>query len=548
MPGTPRSARQAGSGRNPRGRGRAIEDVALQTLFDPEFYRQSTGLGRAASLRHYLSLGDAAGFDPSPYFSVAFYKRRYPDWAESGATTAARDFLHRLAAGEARQPHPLIDPAHYRASYPDLAALGSQAVLHFMTHGDGELRSPSAGFAADFYHRCYLGLQDRHAFRHYVLWGRDKGNLPVPIRRSAAQSAAAMAEAVRGLTRPVVLFSHDAQPAGVPILTLDLARGMIGSGWQPVFVLDRAGPLSDRFRDLGPVRIVAEGWDRAGLVAGLPRGTPVLVNTAAGAEFAREAAAQRCRCVVLIHEMAGYLAQQQLIAPLRAARDLGAEVIVSMPRMATALEPALGRLAALRPGIRLPPTRLNAFREARRRMKAAGPVFISAGHADHRKGFDLFLEAAGALAQARPGARFVWLGQLDDWAAGLARSAQKAGLDLTLPGFVDDALAWYRAADAYLLTSRQDPGPTTVIHAAAMGTPFVGYAADIGLIGLTEAIGRFVPPGDLAGFVSTALQVASQTTAPERRRMRRVVGAETRFDRYVAALLSRLAPAPDDAT
>lgn len=519
-------------------------------IFDADHYRRQIKaplLDDAAALRHFLDQGDAAGLDPSAYIATRWYKQRYPDWAARGSRTAAGDFLASIGTGRQRQPHPLIDPDHYRASYPDLAGLGAAAALHFIRNGDGEGRSPSAGFDADFYRRCYLPLGRTHAFRHYITEGAALGHLPRPVPRNAASAQAAMRQAVAGLARPFLMVSHDAQTAGVPILTLDLARALRARGHDPVFLLGHAGPLAHRFRALGPVFIAAEGWDVAGLAAGLPPGNPAWVNTGAAAGLAAVLATSGLRCLVLLHEMADYLRGQGHIPGLRAAQAAGAQLIVSMPRMVQAFAPELGgQVTQILPGLVLPPTPLASFRQ-RRRHGGVGPVFIGAGHADHRKGFDLFLSAAARIAARRPQARFVWLGALDPWAQGLADAALDKGLPLALPGFVEDSLAWYRAADVYLLTSRQDPGPTTAIHAAAVGTPFVGYAADIGLVGLTDGACRFLPPGDEAGFVEAALEMASGISPETRRRLRRRVRAATSFDTYVDALLSQFDRAPDGA-
>ena len=494
--------------------------------------------------------GDAAGLDPSPYFATRWYKTRYPDWADQGAATALEDFVAPRAQGAGRQPHPLIDPDWYLARYPDLAGYGADVTLHFLRHGDAEGRAPSPDFDAAFYARCYLPLGQGHPFRHYVTEGASRGFLarPLtrPLARDTAASARAMRQALAGLARPVLLVAHDAQRAGVPILTLDLAQGLRARGHDPLFLLDRAGPLLDRFRSAGPVLILSEGWDLAGLAAGMPAALPVLVNTAAAARIGHALARAGRPGLILVHEMADYLTEQGLLPDLAGAAAAGARLIVSMPRMVDQMRPLLGSVDQLLPGVPLPPTPLAAFRQ-RRALRGAGPVFISAGHADRRKGFDLFLSAASLIAQAEPKARFVWLGALDPWAQDLAQAALAKGLPLILPGFVSDSLAWYRAADAYLLTSRQDPGPTTVIQAAAMGTPFLAYAADIGLIGLTDQIGQFWPPEDAPGFAAAALDLAARSTPARRRALRRHVRARISLDAYLSGLLSRLVPAPDGA-
>lgn len=520
------------------------EATMLHEFFDHTYYLCQSGrhLDAAESLAHFLREGDAQGLNPSPYFSTRWYKARYPNWSRRGAATAIEDFFFRVGKAEMRAPHPLIDPDYYRGAYADLADLGAMAPLHFMRHGDGEGRSPSAAFDAAFYRRCYLPLGASHPFCHYVSEGASRGYLPCAAHRSVEASYQAMQRAVAELPNPILLVSHDAQAAGVPILTLDLARALALRGWQPVFLLGHAGPLLDQFRALGPAFIMAEGWSDTGLARGLAAGTPVLVNTSSAAGLAVPLARAGLRTLILIHEMADFIQEQDLLPALQQASATGAGLIASMPRMVQALAETVGHVEHIRPGITLPRTKMASFRAGRqwRHRQGAGKVFVSAGYADRRKGFDLFLEAATAIAAHAPDSRFVWLGALDDWARGLAFDAVAAGLDLTLPGFVTDSLAWYRAADVYLLTSRQDPGPATAIHAAAVGTPFVGYAADIGLIGISDGVGHFVPPGATGAYVRTALDLAAGNTVALRRGLRRHIRTEAGFAPYVDALLARL--------
>lgn len=516
-------------------------------VFDEAFYREANRLGPEGTLEHFIAEGDRAGFDPCPYFSTRYYQTRYPNWRARGARTTVEDFLLRMEAGEARQPHPLIDPAYYRDRYPDLAVLGAKVPLHFFMYGDHEVRSPSAAFDADFYQRCYLALEQPYPFRHFVTQGRKAGNLTIPYPRLPDESRDEAFRLAGGIGRPLLFCSHDAQAAGVPILTLDFARAVAAKGWQPVFLLKWGGPLISRFRELGPTTLVGEGWDLAELSAQLPLRMPAVINTAAAADMAAPLAVDGRRCLLLIHEMAGYIGRRNFLPDLLSARDAGATLIASKARVATALEPALGPMTVIRPGIILPATPLAAFRRLRRQMVDGGrPVFIGAGHADHRKGFDLFLEAAELIVAATPNARFVWLGALDHWARALADEALACGLDLTLPGFVPDSLAWYRAADVYLLTSREDAGPSTVSHAAAVGTPFVGYAADLGVIGVIDACGRFIAPGDVGAFVEAAIDTAASITPTTRRELRRLLRREAAFEPYVDALLAQLTTRPAD--
>lgn len=521
----------------------------MHYLFEANYYRRQAAFegSDAAALIHFRNHGDGLGLDPGPYFSTRFYKDRYPDW-HLRAPTAVEDFLLALQLDQNRKPHPLFDAEFYRASYPDLAELGADALRHFVFHGDSETRSPSSAFDAQFYRRCYLPHGMLRPFRHYSTEGEALGYQTRPLPRDGETARATMAQAVAGLDRPIVLVAHEAQKTGVPILTLDLAWEMRVRGFDPVFLLQNGGPLVKEFQLLGPVFLLAEGWDTAGLVKGLPSRTACVVNTSVMAWTATVLARAGLPCLVLLHEMADYIRERGALDDLQRAVNAGVPVIASMPRTAAALESEIGEIAHLTPGIILPETPVSAFRSRLAwRRQGSGPVFIGAGHADRRKGFDWFLSAAFRLSDLCSGARFVWLGTLDDWSRNLADTALKQGLDLTLPGFVEDSLAWYRAADVYLLTSRQDPGPTTAVHAAAVGTPFVSYETDIGLIGLTEGIGVFVAQDDEDAFARTALQLAVERTTTKRRTLRKLVRDLTPFDRYVDAILSHLARVPDGA-
>ncbi|AEM41718.1 glycosyltransferase [Ketogulonicigenium vulgare] len=515
----------------------------MSMLFDEVFYRKQTRLGLRATEEHFNTAGDAKGFDPTPYFSTSYYKARYPDWQAGGAQTAIEDMVNRMRRGEARQPHPLIDPAYYRETYPDLRSLNADAYFHFVKHGDHEQRSPSADFDAHFYANTYLLPEQPRPFLHYVTIGKALGYLPRPQIRSFDESRAASAAKTQGLKKPILILVHSAQATGVPILARDLALYFKAEGWDPVFFLMQAGPLLPFFEQIGPVFIGAEGWDPIGLRTGMPQMVPALITTAAAAHFGADLAAQGSPCVILIHEMAQYIHAQNLMPSLQDAQRAGATLIGSIPRQAAGLADALGALPTIQPGITLPQTTMQSFRDAQRQFGAA-PMFIGAGTGEYRKGLDLFIDAARDITANLPDATFVWLGQLQQAGRIMVQQAQDDGIKLITPGFVSDSLAWYRAADAYLLTSRQDPGPTTVIQAAAVGTRFVGYAADIGLIGVADSLGTFITPGDQAGFVRAALAQAQANTPALRRATRKMVAQHTSFKTYGAAVLQRLTSRP----
>ncbi|MEV4666446.1 rhamnan synthesis F family protein [Microbacterium sp. LWO12-1.2] len=445
----------------------------------------------------------------------------------------------RARALDAIRPDALFDPQWYLSAYPDVAAVTQNGWGHFVAHGEREGRAPGPSFDPEFYRRTHLPLEGEHPFTHYVTQGRLRGHAPRAVAVTAAQSAFAMRAALQGRVNPVLLVGNDARSAGGPLLLLEVARRLRARGRSPVFLLKQGGPLFDRFAALGPTMIADEGWDLAALGAALPVDLPILANTAWGALLVERLGVAE-RSTVLVHEMPDYLVAQDLLVPVSRARVVVASMPVIEAELARLLAPA-PRLETIIPGVRAPTPSKRGERRVRRRLAAEfGPpsrVFLGAGYADERKGFDLFLDAAQKIAAGDRHATFVWLGELSGWARSLADEALSEGLRLALPGFRTDADDWYAATDVYLLTSRQDPGPTTVMNAASVGVPFVGLDADIGLRALADVIaatGEFV--ADTDALAARAQDVARASSVESRARRASFVRSYQSLDRYVDSL------------
>lgn len=413
---------------------------------------------------------------------------------------------------------------------------------HFVRYGDGERRSPGPRFDAEFYAGTYLALEERHALRHFLRQGRRDGLLPAPIPRSAEQSRAAMAGALAGLQHPVLLIGNDAQRAGAPLLLIELARHLRRRGWSPVFLLHRAGPLLDRLRAIGPTLVVAEGHDVAGLGAALEPETPILASTGWAAPIL-ERLSHPGPAALLVHEMPDYLEREGLLEAVGRAPVLVAVTVQVSARLAERVPPGVP-VRTVTPGllhqVSGPAGVARIARLVDDRFGGGALIVIGAGFADERKGFDRFLAAAARIHDLEPRTGFVWLGDLGTWGVGLAEAAVRAGLPLMLPGFRLDADAWYDRADVYLLTSRQDPGPTTVMDAARRGVPFVAAPGDLGLPGLGEildGVGWFVGEHEVAIRV---LEVARAQTPELRRARGRHIEGHAHFGRYVDDLLGVL--------
>jgi glycosyltransferase involved in cell wall biosynthesis len=114
-------------------------------------------------------------------------------------------------------------------------------------------------------------------------------------------------------------------------------------------------------------------------------------------------------------------------------------------------------------------------------------LVVGAGIATHRKGPDLFIEAAAAYRRLGGTGCFVWIGGESDAAfESLLSETRRLGHPVRFFGNVDDVTPWLAAADVMLHTARLDAFPLVALHAASVGTPVVGFT---GVGGLTEMLG-----------------------------------------------------------
>lgn len=109
-------------------------------FFDLTFYASQLPPGerRPGLLRHFLTVGLAAGLLPDAYLDPAWYARTYPD-APTDIYEALRDFVHR---GDAmgRSAGPAFDGSLYRRRYTDVADAKVPPLRHYLSHGRAEGR------------------------------------------------------------------------------------------------------------------------------------------------------------------------------------------------------------------------------------------------------------------------------------------------------------------------------------------------------------------------------------------------------------------------
>jgi len=139
-------------------------------------------------------------------------------------------------------------------------------------------------------------------------------------------------------------------------------------------------------------------------------------------------------------------------------------------------------------------------------------VLLAMGRLELQKGFDILIEAFASLIKKYPGWKLVILGEGEERAS---LEALRDRLDLAehvlLPGRVGNPGDWYHRAELYVMSSRFEGFPNTLIEAMAHGLPGVSFdcatgprdiirhgvdgllvPVDAGVVGLAQALNQLI--------------------------------------------------------
>lgn len=158
-------------------------------------------------------------------------------------------------------------------------------------------------------------------------------------------------------------------------------------------------------------------------------------------------------------------------------------------------------------------------------------LVVSVARLAHQKGIDWLVEIVRRAVATDPSLRFVVIGN-GPQSADARRWAQEAGVEdhLAFVGHSDEAQLYMAAADLFLLPSRWESLPITIVEAFRQGLPVV--ATDTGGVVelVDESVGRVAAVGDIAALTAHVLEI----TGGEELRSRlsqaaRLRSAEDRF-------------------
>ncbi|MFZ0744266.1 MAG: glycosyltransferase [Terracidiphilus sp.] len=149
---------------------------------------------------------------------------------------------------------------------------------------------------------------------------------------------------------------------------------------------------------------------------------------------------------------------------------------------------------------------------SRNRWTGPGPHLLAVGRLSAQKGFDLLLKAVATLKLRYPGADLTIAGSGQEEDA-LKAHCQALRIDAAVrfPGHVASPAAYFAGASLFVVSSRHEGLPNSLLEAAAAGLPLAAVPASEGMVDLLNG----QPGVCLARAVSAEALAESMTVALE---------------------------------
>jgi glycosyltransferase involved in cell wall biosynthesis len=374
--------------------------------------------------------------------------------------------------------------------------------------------------------------------------------------------AAYLNATARALTTPptakrkVLLVGHDAHRHGAQMIVRHIGETLSSQfGCEVAWLLLGGGAMVPEYEWIGRVWMADDDPERiAGVVAELRRDgfELAVVNTTLSGVAVPHLKAAGFRVVSLVHELPGIVGELRAEESLASVLDQSDTVVVPAENVARAItsgsSPDVVERIVVRPQglyaqLKEPPDARTSLRD-RLGIGADSRIVLNVGFGDLRKGIDTFVHVAKLAAAQAEDIHFVWVGNLhrdaERWLRADAGAVARERIHFV--PYEQDVAEFYFGADAFFLSSREDPFPSVVLEALSAGLPVVGLVATSGAEELIAEHGRLVDRDDLAGVVS-ALDEAMREDDEQARVLRsQVVEERFRYDDYCFDLLRLLEP------
>jgi len=434
----------------------------------------------------------------------------------------------------------LFDPNWYLIHNPDVSAAGVDPASHYIHHGEIEGRHPAPYYKPRHHHPkaiSYrkLALTGSYFVEYLKLLQKHRGYIDtVRAEQMSFASKVDLEELFEGTSLKrhegpdkidVLFIGHDASISGAPIILLELIEELIRNyPINPKIVLQNAGPLLENYKKLGPVIILDDLNRRTGsldnsvglISRSFVRQTGskvVLANTAAvSINFCRQFRQLRVPFFSWIHELPDdidrYFGGQEKMEYLsRNSTTLVFGGSLSYKENLSRFKLKKNNAKIIEWGIKLQKDDLERenLRSLIRKefdIPTNAQLVLGCGTVEYRKGTDLFAQVVKIFTSSTrsntSNVHFLWIGAplSSKYLEDIKFDIMKAGLQnqVHFAGERKNSHPYFKASDAFLLTSRWDTRPLVALEAIGYKLPVVGFEDATGIAEYTsKGYGSMVP-------------------------------------------------------
>ncbi len=362
--------------------------------------------------------------------------------------------------------------------------------------------------------------------------------------------------------KKILIVSHDAHPHGAQILSLNFAKYFSQQlHFDVEMIVLGEGQLIPKYKQYANVQqIDLNKIKKQNLMDKLQalRNKLIdvaIVNTTVSGKLTLYLKQAGFSVVSLIHELPSVLNAMKLQDHAKAIAKNADKIVFPANQVKDGFETFIGqklKQSIIRPqGIYLP----SILREGADKKEVSlkirkdldlpndAQIIMCAGYADHRKGFDYFVEACCDVMTSDSKVYGLWVGHMDKpFVEKSMLTAKQKGLEnrFVFTGLVDDTSEFYVAANVYALTSREDPFPSVVMEALDALTPVVAFKDCGGFENLlVRECGLLVEKDNVEQYAAALKQLLNDDALSERlaRTGQNIIQTELSFHHYLYDLL-----------
>lgn len=286
----------------------------------------------------------------------------------------------------------------------------------------------------------------------------------------------------------VVIITHDAAYGGVPLVSLNITKHLMNCGYSVDNVIFRIGKLAKEFYELAPCQFCYTKNEFIEILERLVDSgfTNVICNGTPSGKYIDILKEKNVKIVSMIHELPGAIRTLDINSIAKKMASESDEIIFPSKFVRDKFENEICKISVpvrvFHQGIyNTPNTIINKY-EAKKEVSRKFQIdpnrnlYINVATINERKGFDIFVKTA----QLDPESNYLWIGDGMDSMYGkrIKREYKEFPPNLYLPGYISNTEFLhliYAAADAFFLTSREEPFGSVVLESFANGTPVIGF-------------------------------------------------------------------------